>query len=122
MRRPRARAAASPDEPSEPRQVSRGFRVFLQGSMAMRAHFLFFAVLALGACKNGDRKGEVNVARSDSWQPARVAEIYFSTEVDGYMEPCGCTTKPLGGVQRLASVIDHGRADRVLIDAGNLLF
>jgi 2',3'-cyclic-nucleotide 2'-phosphodiesterase (5'-nucleotidase family) len=89
----------------------------------MRAHFLISAAVALAACKNGDRsKAEVAAARADSWEPARVAEVYFSTEVDGYVEPCGCTTQPLGGVQRLASVIGRGRSERILIDAGNLLF
>ena len=89
----------------------------------MRAHFLIFAAVALAACKNGDRsKSEVVPSRAHSWEPARVAEIYFSTEVSGYVEPCGCTTKPLGGVQRLASVIERGRSERILIDAGNLLF
>jgi 2',3'-cyclic-nucleotide 2'-phosphodiesterase (5'-nucleotidase family) len=88
----------------------------------MRALFLISTALAVAACKNGDRsQGEALAARA-SWEPARVAEVYFSTEVSGYVEPCGCTTKPLGGVQRLATVIERGRGDRVLIDAGNLLF
>ncbi len=74
------------------------------------------------ACRNGDRATETPSGRSDGFKPARVAELYFSTEVDGYIEPCGCTTKPLGGVQRLATVLNRGRKDRALIDAGNLFF
>ncbi len=88
----------------------------------MRGHFLILAALALGACKNGDRKGEVVRVHSGSWEPARIAEVYFSTEVSGFVEPCGCTTTPLGGVQRLATVVERGRADRIVVDAGNLLF
>lgn len=73
-------------------------------------------------CKNGDRRDPEKSAPSAGFVPARVAELYFSTEVDGYIEPCGCTTKPLGGVQRLATVLESGHAERALIDAGNLLF
>jgi 2',3'-cyclic-nucleotide 2'-phosphodiesterase (5'-nucleotidase family) len=88
----------------------------------MRTLLLLSAGLIVVSCKNGDlSKGEALAARS-GWDAARVAEIYFSTEVSGYVEPCGCTTKPMGGVQRLATVIEQGRADRMLIDAGNLLF
>jgi hypothetical protein len=77
-------------------------------------------VLALlAACRNGDRVEAAGVA---AFRPSRVAELYFSTEVGGYMEPCGCTTEPLGGVQRLASVIAAGHGERALVDAGNLFF
>lgn len=82
-------------------------------------------VIVLGgpaACRNGERPADVAAsAAASSWAPARTAELYFSTEVAGYIEPCGCTTKPLGGVQRLATVIRRGHEDRVLVDAGNLL-
>jgi hypothetical protein len=61
-------------------------------------------------------------------QPAgkRVAIVYTAS-VQGYVEPCGCTAEPLGGVARLAALIDMARAaygeERVLfLDAGDLLF
>lgn len=92
----------------------------------MRAQFLVFGALALFACKNGERSQaegmRAGVVPEGAWAPARVAEIYFSTEVSGYVEPCGCTSKPLGGVQRLATVVANGRSARALVDAGNLLF
>lgn len=52
----------------------------------------------------------------------RVAELYVSTGVVGYAEPCGCTTTPLGGIQRLATVLARGAPARALLDAGSLLF
>lgn len=80
-------------------------------------------VLGPAACRNGDRATESPSGHTTGgFAPARIAELYFSTEVDGYIEPCGCTTKPLGGIQRLATVLERGRKDRVLIDAGNLFF
>jgi hypothetical protein len=82
------------------------------------------AVVVLAACRNGEKTAESAPTKNpaSAWRPARIAEIYFSTEVSGYIEPCGCTTKPLGGIQRLATVLERGQSDRVLIDAGNLLF
>lgn len=76
-------------------------------------------LFALGACKNGDRAPGKKV---DGYTGTRTAELYLSTEVDGYIEPCGCTTKPKGGISRLASVLKASTHERGLIDAGNLLF
>ncbi|MEL7367280.1 MAG: UshA-like (seleno)protein [Myxococcota bacterium] len=88
-----------------------------------RLTVLTVAVL-VAHCRNGDG-GPTSASASGvaaGWAPSRVAEIYFTTEVAGYVEPCGCTTKPLGGLPRLASVVRSGRHDRILVDAGNLLF
>jgi hypothetical protein len=52
--------------------------------------------------------------------------LVWSANVQGYVEPCGCTAEPLGGVARWrGGMADIQRAygERVLfIDAGNLLF
>lgn len=92
----------------------------------MRAQFLVLCALALFGCKNGERNQaegmRAGVLPGSGWEPARVGEIYFTTEVSGYVEPCGCTTEPLGGIQRLATVVAGGRTARALVDAGNLLF
>ncbi|MFO0723318.1 MAG: UshA-like (seleno)protein [Myxococcota bacterium] len=53
---------------------------------------------------------------------AREAVLFFSTEVSGYIEPCGCTSKPLGGIQRLARVVLDEKLPHAVIDAGDLLF
>jgi hypothetical protein len=54
-----------------------------------------------------------------------VAVIYTSS-VQGYVEPCGCTGDPLGGVARLAALVDEAKqayGDRVLfLDGGDMLF
>lgn len=47
------------------------------------------------------------------------------TDLDGYLEPCGCTSRPLGGIDRLAARLAAIRADGVptlLVAAGNLFF
>lgn len=116
------------------RSVDRVLRRCYPGRLiVLRARLLRGALLlALTAgCHNGEhpaaasRSGTAQAQGVDpgpTWKPSRLAEVYFSTEVDGYVEPCGCTTRPLGGLPRLASVLARGLKDRVLVDAGDLLF
>jgi 2',3'-cyclic-nucleotide 2'-phosphodiesterase (5'-nucleotidase family) len=47
------------------------------------------------------------------------------TDVSGYLEPCGCQSKLLGGIDRAAAKLNALRADRVpvlFVAAGDLLF
>jgi hypothetical protein len=52
--------------------------------------------------------------------------VVYTASVQGYVEPCGCTGDPLGGLARLGAVIAEARAaygDRVVfVDGGDLLF
>jgi hypothetical protein len=52
--------------------------------------------------------------------------VVYTASVQGYVEPCGCTAEPLGGLARLGAVIDEARrahGGRVLfVDGGDLLF
>jgi hypothetical protein len=52
--------------------------------------------------------------------------LLTTANVQGYVEPCGCTGDPLGGVARLAGIVNDARSaygERVLfLDGGNLLF
>jgi hypothetical protein len=52
--------------------------------------------------------------------------IVLLSSIEGYVEPCGCTSNPLGGLARFATIFDHIKAalqNRIaLIDSGNLLF
>ena len=66
--------------------------------------------------------------------PSRVApadlprpdlRLLVITDLDGYLEPCGCTSRPLGGIDRLAARLAEVRADgvpSVLVSAGNVFF
>lgn len=57
--------------------------------------------------------------------PGSIALVYTAS-VQGYVEPCGCTGDPLGGVARLTTIMNEARAvygDRVVfVDGGDLLF
>jgi len=47
------------------------------------------------------------------------------TDLKGYLEPCGCTRRPLGGIDRMAARVASLRADgvpTVMVGAGDLFF
>ncbi len=52
--------------------------------------------------------------------------LVYTASVQGYVEPCGCSGDPLGGIARFKAVLDDARrayGDRVVVvDAGDLLF
>ncbi len=57
--------------------------------------------------------------------PQPTVRLFVLTDMEGYLEPCGCTSRPLGGVDRLAAKLASHRADgtpSVLVAAGDLFF
>lgn len=52
--------------------------------------------------------------------------LLYTTNVQGYVEPCGCTSEPLGGIARLAFLVEQAERNRsgqvAFLDAGNLFF
>jgi 2',3'-cyclic-nucleotide 2'-phosphodiesterase (5'-nucleotidase family) len=58
--------------------------------------------------------------------PAQPAlRLVALTDLSGYLEPCGCQSKPLGGIDKAAAKLEAMRADHVpllLLAAGDLLF
>jgi hypothetical protein len=54
----------------------------------------------------------------------RRAVVFYTGSVTGTLEPCGCTSDPLGDVARLTGLVRKaGGADKVLLlDAGNLTY
>jgi hypothetical protein len=51
--------------------------------------------------------------------------LYYLVDLDGYFEPCGCNSRPLGGIDRLARFIDGERErapHHLLVASGDLLF
>jgi hypothetical protein len=50
--------------------------------------------------------------------------LFYTAEAHGTLEPCGCTSDPLGDVARYASVVRAARKDGdvLLVDAGGLSF
>src|SRR5947209_12146599 len=51
--------------------------------------------------------------------------IFYTAEVHGVLEPCGCTSDPLGDVARYATVVEGARRETgavLLVDAGGLSY
>lgn len=57
--------------------------------------------------------------------PRAPIRLYFLADLDGYLEPCGCQARPLGGIDRVATLIERERAahpDSLLVATGNLFY
>jgi hypothetical protein len=59
--------------------------------------------------------------------PESSISIFFTADVQGHLEPCGCTKDPLGGVDRLSNYINEAKkrpkhSGSLFLDAGDLLF
>jgi len=83
---------------------------------------LLLAVLAL-SLSLGCRRGQPQEPQAKPDTPTlRVALV---TDLEGYLEPCGCTSDPLGGIDRLAAQIRALRDAPVpvlVLSAGDLFF
>ncbi|MCC7536755.1 MAG: hypothetical protein IT379_11100 [Deltaproteobacteria bacterium] len=88
---------------------------------ALAAASTALACVALAAC-TGTGGSAGTTARPERRPTARLA---FFTDLHGYLEPCGCQSRPLGGIDRMAKVLADVRRDRVptlLLAAGDTLF
>lgn len=82
---------------------------------------LAWAVLVTGAC----RQGEPATATALPKQAQPALRLVALTDLSGYLEPCGCQSKLLGGIDRAAAKLGALRADHVpvvFVAAGDLLF
>lgn len=90
---------------------------------------LLLASLALLACTgarcSSDKVASKTADRVTAPKPRPDLRLLLLTDPKGYLEPCGCQLRPLGGVDKLAHVVAGARADGVptlLVAAGNLTF
>lgn len=88
---------------------------------SQQARVCLGALLAAGlgslACRSASEAG----ASAADVDTRRTADIFFTTGLSGTVEPCGCTSEPLGGLGRLAAVVGPPSSARALLDAGQLL-
>ncbi|MBT8482935.1 MAG: hypothetical protein HKP36_15230, partial [Myxococcales bacterium] len=81
----------------------------------------FLTVLAL-SLSLGCSRGQPTGRRGSDVPTVRIALV---TDLKGYLEPCGCTSDPLGGIDRLAAQIRalrDGPAPVVFVIAGDTFF
>jgi Cytochrome c554 and c-prime len=94
--------------------VGRGFQLWLGLSS-----------LALLACSGVWCARGKPPASGTADKPAPDVRLLVVTDPKGYLEPCGCQQRPLGGVDKLAHLVQSARADEVptlLLAAGDLSF
>lgn len=84
--------------------------------LAMRSVFFLIPGLLLLACRS-----DAKAVNNAEFTPERVADLFFTTGLGGYVEPCGCTADQLGGIARLATVVARSEVAHGLVDAGQLL-
>ena len=54
----------------------------------------------------------------------RRAVVFYTAQTQGTLEPCGCTSDPLGDIARVTALVRRtaGRGAPILVDAGNLTY
>jgi predicted CXXCH cytochrome family protein len=79
--------------------------------------------IAIGASCGDDRSPPTTPERIA--RPAPDARLIVLTDMKGYLEPCGCTSRPLGGIDRMAAKVAElrrGVSRTVVVAAGDLFF
>jgi hypothetical protein len=74
-----------------------------------------------GACRQSEPASAAAVPK----RPEPTLRLVALTDLSGYLEPCGCQSKLLGGIDRAAAKLNALRAERVpvlFVAAGDLLF
>jgi hypothetical protein len=89
-------------------------------SMLGRSLGILACVGALACTPRSGRNGE----GSGGEPPAPTFTLFALAEVRGQIEPCGCTTDPLGDISRTTRMIRDARARGpvIFVDAGSLLY
>jgi hypothetical protein len=88
--------------------------------MARSAWVVLLALCATcAACPSAKKDGHAPAAG-----PPKEITIFFSAELRGEIEPCGCNSNPLGDIARIAAIMEDARAKRptVWLDGGSTLY
>lgn len=86
---------------------------------------LWCVLAACGGARCDGSKGDPPASSAQIATPRPDLRVVVVTDPRGYLEPCGCQQRPLGGLDKAASVIAKARADGVpllIVSAGELAF
>lgn len=108
------------------RRLNRHRKVSLRAVrlLAAGASSALLVGLLVGSAAPG-RAATAESRRAQSAQPERRLVLFYTGDVRGTVEPCGCTSDPLGDISRLAAMVRETRQAGYavgVVDAGNLLF
>lgn len=98
---------------------SRRAHLFGPASLLAIALFGLFG----GSCSGGRPTTPTEI--TDEGLPRPTARLVIATDLLGYLEPCGCQTRPLGGIDKMAATLASVRRDGVptaMLAAGDMLF
>lgn len=102
--------------------------------MTSRSRPLLFAVAGLllvltgigASCSGSSRETTPSApVLAEARLPRTDLRLLVITDLLGYLEPCGCTSRPLGGIDRLSAAITDLRDDgapTLFVSAGDLFF
>lgn len=81
-------------------------------------------ILALAAAACSPRSGPAGDGSGSAVPAAPTVTVFALAEVRGQIEPCGCTTDPLGDISRTSRMVVDARAKgpTLVVDAGSLLY
>jgi len=82
---------------------------------------LTIALLFFGACGDDDAETTTQPPEETRTLPSPDLRVAIITDLKGYLAPCGCTSRPLGGIDRMAARVAALEPD-LLLTAGDLLF
>jgi len=77
------------------------------------------------ATSGGSGSSGSSAEPTDEGLPRPTLRLLVVTDMEGYLEPCGCQRRPLGGIDKLATELARARAGGVptlFLHAGDLLF
>ncbi len=85
------------------------------------------ATAVFGLACSSTSSSNSGAQRSQATEAAkRTATVFFTSEMRGNIEPCGCSTDPLGDIARIAQLVADTRRQQsgavLVIDGGSLLY
>ena len=74
--------------------------------------YLFFFLVFVGGCKKKRDLSEIDYLKNLQSISDDSVFLIISGSVEGYVESCGCTSKPLGDIARFAQVFEDIKSIR----------
>jgi hypothetical protein len=81
-------------------------------------------LVLLGACSSGSGSSSKPTSEEPKPQQKPGLTLFFSAELKGTTEPCGCTSDPLGDLARTSQIIADAKAQGpvIVFDGGSTLY
>src|SRR4051794_6724678 len=91
----------------------------------MQARFILLLLLVLLACAGFRCDSGAPETPTAAAKPTPDLRLLILTDPKGFLEPCGCQLRPLGGVEKLSALVQKTRQEKapvLALAAGDLMF